>query len=102
MLRALVNFVGSVGGGILGGAAGTIGGPLGSFAGGFAGSTLGATVTDSIYSSIAGSDGTNPAEVSYAPVNPATSVPMGATPPTASLRKNLEEDPLKRLKEEYR
>ncbi len=59
MLRALVNFVGSVGGGLLGGAAGAIGGPVGSFAGGFAGSTLGATVTDSIYSSIAGNDGTN-------------------------------------------
>ncbi len=102
MLRALVNFVGSVGGGLLGGAAGAIGGPVGSFAGGFAGSTLGATVTDSIYSSIAGNDGTNPAEVSYASVGPATGVPLGVTPPTAALRKNLEEDPLKRLKEEFR
>lgn len=102
MLRALVNFVGSVGGGLLGGAAGAIGGPVGSFAGGFAGSTLGATVTDSIYSSIAGNDGTNPAEVAYAPVGPATGVPLGVTPPTAALRKNLEEDPLKRLKEEFR
>jgi len=102
MLRALVNFVGSIGGGLLGGAAGTIGGPVGSFAGGFAGSTLGATVTDSIYSSIAGNDGTNPAEVAYAPVGPATGVPLGVTKPTAALRKSLEEDPLKRLKEEFR
>jgi len=101
MLRALVNLVGSVGGGVIGATAGAFGGPVGSFAGGFAGSTLGATVTDSIYSAITGNEGYVPPNVATAPVAPAAGIPTGVTPPTAALRNKIAEDPMSKIREEF-